>query len=49
METTEPMEMTTFRLDPDTYSRILVIAEREDRTVSDVIRQALMYYLEQLR
>lgn len=49
METNEPMVMTTFRIEPDTYGQILTIAEREDRTVSDVIRQAINYYLKELR
>lgn len=46
METNEPMVMTTFRIDPDMYTKVLIIAEREDRTVSDVIRQAIILYLD---
>lgn len=49
METqTEPMSVVTFRLDGDTYIKLLAIAEREDRTLSDVIRQSLNYYMKQL-
>jgi len=45
METPEPMIMTTFRIDVDTYTNLLAFAEVEDRTVSDVIRQAVKSYL----
>ena len=45
METTEPMIMVSFRLDADTYTDILVMADREGRTVSDFLRQAAKYYL----
>lgn len=49
METeTTPMSVVTFRLDPDTYLRILAIADREDRTISDIIRQSLNYYIKEL-
>lgn len=41
-----PKIMTTFRVDANTYESILVLAKREDRTVSDIIRQALDYYIE---
>lgn len=37
----EPMIMMTFRLDVDTYSRLLVQAEIGERTMSDIIRDAL--------
>lgn len=45
METTEPMIMVSFRLDPETYTDVLVLAEIEGRTVSDLLRQAAKYYL----
>lgn len=37
----DPMVMMTFRLDVDTYSKLLVQAEIGDRTMSDIIRDAL--------
>ena len=45
METTEPMIIVSFRLDPDTYTEVLVMADRDGRTVSDFLRQAAKYYL----
>lgn len=47
-ELDKPMSVVTFRLDPDTYLRVLAMAEREDRTFSDIIRQAINYYLREL-
>lgn len=43
------MPVVTFRIDPDTYMQLLAIAEREDRTFSDIVRQSINYYIEKLK
>lgn len=45
MKTTIAMKVRPVRLDNETHEALMAIAEREDRTISDVIRQAIHTYL----
>lgn len=44
----ETMSVRSIRLDAETYLQLLAIADREDRTISDVMRQAMRYYVKEM-
>jgi len=43
------MNIRSLRIDDDTYLQLLAISEREERTVSDIMRQAMRLYVEKMR
>lgn len=49
MKSTIAMKVRPVRLDNETHETLQAIAEREDRTISDVIRQAINLYIRTMK